>query len=566
MAYYRIVCDGYTILDTRSDEFTVMDPKFQPELNTVGTLSFDIAPTHPNYNRINKITSVIALYMDDEIQFKGRCMDDSIGFDRIKHIECEGELAYFLDSVVRPYDFQGSVSELVAMFVDQHNAQVGPEKRFTLGLVTVTDPNDYIVRASSDYPNTFDEMMAKTVDLLGGYLRVRYSGNIRYLDYVVNYGVTNDQTIEFGKNILDLSQYIKGADVATRIVPLGAVIQKEPEPEPEPEPDENGPLLQAGEPEEQTEAAEKRLTIKGITGGLDYVEDQDAVDLYGVITKVVTFDDVTTETQLLAKGYQALGEQMLMQTTLEINAVDLHLLGVDVQGIGLGDAVKVASPPHGIEMYMMVSKLERDLANPANDVVTLGATRKTLTGDYGRDDIAREQIEIIKGDYATSEDIVNVTRSAESSIEQSTSEIIAMVSEEYATKTELESYSEQISSEVSQTAENVEIKFNEARQMTESVEDVLTSKIEEFQTYYRFDADGAEIGKANNPFKTRIDNTELAFYQYAQKIAWLSNNTLHITNVEIETKMTIGTYENGYFDLIPNRNGSLSFVWRGGEE
>ena len=65
--------------------------------------------------------------------------------------------------------------------------------------------------------------------------------------------------------------------------------------------------------------------------------------------------------------------------TIELTAVDLHLVDVDIDRIVLGDMVRVVSVPHGLDRYMMVTKREYDLLDPANDRIVLGDTIQSLT-------------------------------------------------------------------------------------------------------------------------------------------------------------------------------------------
>lgn len=550
MAYYRILCDGYPLMDTRLNDYNVISPKCTVELNKTGTLSFDIDPNHPYYDRIHKVSSVITLVEDDQIVFQGRVMDDDVSFDRVKTIECEGELAYLLDSIVRPYTYEGSVEGLVTLFIQSHNEQVEQKKRFSVGQVTVTDPNDYITRAASAYPDTWSEFNDKMINLLGGYMRLRYTENATYFDYVENYGNVNQQVIEFGKNLLNLSDYVKGADVATRIIPLGATLDNDGE---------------AGE--------QKRLTIEGINEGLDYVEDSEAIELYGVITKVVTFDDVTTETVLLQRGYEALAAQKLLQVTLEITALDLHLIDVDVERIKVGDMIKVKSDPHGINEYMLVSKIDMDLYDPANTVVTLGSTFTMLTNELAGTGNVIEDVAMIKSDYVTSGQIEgiqgkidDVASTSESQMAQTSTEIITQISSDFASKTELESLNEELSSQIKQTDSDLQLIFERSSLYTGQVEDEMRGIYEQILTYYRFDENGAMIGKAGSPFETRIDNQELGFYQDGQRVAFINNQRLYVMDVEIGNVLTIGNYENGYWDWKPRTNGNLSLKWRGGAE
>ena len=44
-------------------------------------------------------------------------------------------------------------------------------------------------------------------------------------------------------------------------------------------------------------------------------------------------------------------------------------------------------------------------------------------------------------------------------------------------------------------------------------------------------------------------------------MAYISNNKLYITDVEIKNRLSMGSGK-GYFDWLPRQNGNLSLVWR----
>lgn len=129
----------------------------------------------------------------------------------------EGELAFLLDSVQRPYDYFGTISGFLNLLIDNHNAQVEEAKWFTVGNVTVADPNDYIVRSNIDYVDIWTELQKKLIDLLGGYIVIRHEGYINYIDYLQDFTLFSPQKITFGKNLLDLKRIRKGADIATAL-------------------------------------------------------------------------------------------------------------------------------------------------------------------------------------------------------------------------------------------------------------------------------------------------------------------------------------------------------------
>ncbi len=214
---------------------------------------------------------------------------------------------------------------------------------------------NYDAREDNQYTNTLDTIMDKLVDSNGGYLRVRKQGNTRYLDYLESYGRTSGQVIRFGENILDLTEHISAADVITVLIPLGKA--------------------------EEAEDGEKgrRLTIESVNGGKDYLEDPEAVALYGRIVGTQTWDDVTVAANLKAKGQEYLANARNLSATMELTAIDLHLVDVDIDRIKLGDMIRVVSPPHKLDKYMMVSKREYNLVDPREDKIVLGDTMAALT-------------------------------------------------------------------------------------------------------------------------------------------------------------------------------------------
>lgn len=139
---YRVYCDGLTLYNSSLESLKIFHPSLELELNKTGSFLFTVYPDHPQYNAIQKLKSIITVYQDDYLLFRGRVLDDEIGFYNEKNIVCEGELSFLLDSVQRPYDYSGTVAGYLNLLIDSHNAQVEESKWFTVGNVTVTDTND----------------------------------------------------------------------------------------------------------------------------------------------------------------------------------------------------------------------------------------------------------------------------------------------------------------------------------------------------------------------------------------------------------------------------------------
>lgn len=292
--------------------------------------------------------------------FHGRLLNTEKDFYKRQKAVCEGELAYLVDSIQRPYDYAGDLPGLFKQYINNHNEQVDEEKKFAIGEITVTDSNNYVHYSSTVYPNTLNEIKEKLINTHGGYLRTRISESKKYIDYVTKPGKTNSQVIEFGTNLLDITEYITAENVFTVLIPLG-----------ERRKDSSG--NETG-----------RLTIESVNSGKDYIESATGIKLFGRITKTHEWDDVTDVNNLLKKGKAYLDDGIAMSVSLKVKAVDLHLIDVNTEIISEGDEVRVVSPPHGIDTYFLCTKIEIDLLTPDNSVYEFGVSFSTLTGKLNK--------------------------------------------------------------------------------------------------------------------------------------------------------------------------------------
>ena len=337
------------------DGYAVMTPKVKLKLNSASAFSCVIPPTNPTYDEISKLKSVVKVYDGNRRIFRGRVIDDEKDFYSRKSIMAQGELAYLNDSILRPYNYSGTVAGYFTMLVNQHNAQVDSEKQFRVGNVTVTDANDYIVRSNSEASKTWSEMKSKLLDLLGGYIIPRYEVEngveVEYLDYLADSGGQNSQPIVFAENLLDLEQYIDASEVCTVLVPYGKA-------------DRDTGI---------------RVGIESVNDGLDYIESVTGIELFGRVVGTKTWNDVTDPAALLSKAQTMLSMSILMSIQLDLKAVDLSRLGCDVNSIRIGEYNRVVSPPHGIDAWYQCSEVDLRLDRIDGSEFSFGATGTTLT-------------------------------------------------------------------------------------------------------------------------------------------------------------------------------------------
>ena len=530
---YRVYCDGQLLYHSKLEGLKIYAPSLELEVNKTGSFQFTMYPDHPRYSLIRKLKSIITVYQDDFLLFRGRVLEDETGWHNEKTVTCEGQLAFLLDSIIRPYEFTGSVTEYLSMLIELHNAQVDAEKRFVLGNVTVTDPNDYIIRSNIEYTDTWTEMNAKLLDLLGGYIIIRYEGGTAYLDYLASINVLAQQAIEFGKNLLYLKRIAKGADIATVVIPLGAKLK-----------------------DEEGKDTDVRLTIASVNGGADYVEDGDAIAQYGTIVKTVIFDDVTDAENLKTKGKAHLAQSVKWPETIELTAADLSAAGVDVTSFHIATQVRVTSRPHGISQLFLVSKLSINLLDPGANKMTLGSTLIGLAGSLAGVTNVQGMIlqEVNRTAQKANEAVYNVEQNLLASMQVEADNIKSVVAETYTLKDDTEALVSDVRLEITQTKDSYDLEFIQFRQDIDAAANGADAQFEEIRKYIRFPDGKILIGEVGNELELQIANDRISFLQDGAEVAYFSNRKLYVTDAQILHSLQLGN-----FAFMPRANGNLSF-------
>lgn len=338
-----------TIHDPQNKKF-IFNKKVIQELNMSDYFSFSVDNAFDK-SLIKAYSTIIIVYDESDIVFYGRALTDEADLYNTNTIECDGALSYLYDTYYPPYEFAGTPKQMFEELIKNHNANVEEKKKFKIGEVSVTDPNDYLPRSSKNYSKTLDVIKKKLISSLGGYIRVKYNGDTNTIDYVDSLQHVAAQTIETAKNLLDINIKTDESEIITVLIPFGATD------------DETG----------------KTLDITSVNNGKDYIENKEAINKYGRICGTVKFDNVTVASNLLKKAESYLLEKSSPITTITLNAIDLHMIDKSVEKFKLGDWIRVIIPTHGINDNFLLSKIEYDLDNPENSKITLGTVEIGLT-------------------------------------------------------------------------------------------------------------------------------------------------------------------------------------------
>ncbi len=375
---FYIYVDGQLLNRPLEESLIAFSPRLALEMGKAGSLEFSLPQNNIYYNSIRKLKTIVTVEMDDVEIFRGRVLSYDRNFNNVKKFYVEGNLAYLVDSVQKPEKYTGTTHALFRKIIEAHNAQVEAEKRFVVGNINIED-REIIIRGqsdetedpetgefdyrqiainstTSDWSTSYDYIESCLIEYCGGYLRTRRVGSTTYIDLLTDYGNNAIQNIEFGTNMLDLSEEATAEEVFTVLIPIG---------------DDN-------------------LTIESVNGGSNELVDAEGVALYGRIVKTHVFDNVLEASTLLENAQRFMANHENIPITFTIKAVDLHLVDSDVQEIYVGDSVMVKSAPHGLGSRFICTRIEYDLENPANNTYTFGNPRQTLTQRY-REDKRKEE-------------------------------------------------------------------------------------------------------------------------------------------------------------------------------
>jgi hypothetical protein len=327
------------------------------------TLSMTMAPTNPGYNQLRPHMTFIRVVrvQPARVIFEGRIttIKPSLANDGVIQVQAGSEgLAAMMHDSVQPWaEFHNTTPKaFLQALIDQHNAQVEPYKQIKLGNVTVTNSTDNVYRYTDDTKDTFDTITDKLVSRLGGETRIRHESDGLYLDYMPQIGVQANQVVRLKSNLLSLSSQVDPSDVITVLKPLGATQER---------------TTAEGEAD-TSQTSNPRLTIETVNNGSPFLVDKTLVAEFGIHVGAVTWDDVKNPTNLMKKGADWFGTQHAALETVQLSAVDLSLVGYDVDDFVCGNYYRVVCDILRFDKNLRYVGMLIDAVAPLNSTITAG--------------------------------------------------------------------------------------------------------------------------------------------------------------------------------------------------
>lgn len=508
---YQLKYKNYILYDPRlaDEKLIVRDPSVKLAVSKAGEMSFTVDAEHPYLSNLRRMSGLVELLDGTLPIYRGRITSDTKDFYGAHKIETEGIMAVLNDSIIPPFNFpedfadddsykaaaaSGNVVEFFFRWIlSQHNAQVTAEQQIKPGVVTVSDPNNYIARSSDEYATAMTTISDKLFkSSLGGNLLIRYEDDGNYLDYYAELPLTNTQTVEFAENLLDLSSETDGINIYTVILPEG----------------KDGLTIEA--------LPDGDLTDDLVKSGKT-IYSKSGVDTYGRITRHIKWDDVTVAANLQTKAKAALADNGLsMPETITCKAVDLGWQD-GIQHFRVGRMTALVSTTHGYSASYPLMELAPDILDPGNTQITLGATQRTYTGSQidavrnvgNRIESTRKEL-TDRVDGSASQ-VMLATQQQITDLQQNVNSIILSALENYVETGDFNSYKEEVSTKLSVLTDQLSIDITKVTERIDNVNGDLQSKYNEITKAFRFTSDGLIIGESGNEILLRLDNDVLQF-------------------------------------------------------
>lgn len=514
-------------------------------INTIDSFSFSLLPSNPGFSKIKDFSTLVDVYNTNKKrhEFQGRVLYSRPAMDEsgliTKEVICESFLGYLCDSRQKYVEARNwTVRELLQTILDCHNSQVEDDKHFTIGELTVEDPNDNLY-IGIQRESTWKTIEEKLIKKLGGEIRFRVVDDVLYLDYLKEIGEKRTTKIRKSKNMKSISQENDPTSFVTRLIPLGAKLR-----------------------DEEGNETEDRLDITSVNDGLEYIDVEEAIKDYGIHVEYAYFDDVHSAAALLQKGRDWLVDNNRVQVKYSITALDLSLLGIDIDDLNVHDYHPIENDLLGINDTARIIKKNINVCDETSSTIEVGDKFKTLTDiqneQIGKFDDISQKIEETKSEMKANDQQIRNSISSESiSILNTSREYIMSALREYVETGDFETFKSSVESQFSVLAGEITLKFTNATQEINNVNMDLQTKYSEISKYIRATINGVEIGSTENPIKLILDNDEIKFMNNGVAFGRWDGENFYTGNIVVNVNERA---QFGNFAFYPRSNGSLSFL------
>ena len=312
------------------------------EINSVSALEFTLPPSNDTAGQITPHASIIRLESDGAEIFRGTANSVSKNFRGDTVVSCDGMIALMADVIRAPGTVSGvNTKSYITDLIANYNAGVAENRHISAGIID--EFGTFTADHSQECKNIF-ELLKEVLSEKGGYIWASYVGGNVCINYTSTIGRRNNQQIAFGSNLVNIEDQLEVGTLVTRVWPLG----------------------------------KDGLTIASVNNNIIYLQNEEVELRYGRVDKTIQVDS-DDPSVVKSCGQSYLTRYAAMNNTITLTAIDLHNLDKTISSFEVGDAVRVLSPPHGIDAEMIVNSISTDLVQLSNSRITLGAKKGSIT-------------------------------------------------------------------------------------------------------------------------------------------------------------------------------------------
>lgn len=372
---YTIYVDGNLLYSPErvSDGYVVTSAVLTREVNCADTFEFTMPTSNPAYSSLVMFKSLIRIYRDDNTVFIGRAISANRGLYDLITYHCEGGLGLLKGAVklvdwnVRVYDFLNSVSYY------HSNAWVtfmraGLTSNMPAGVTRNYQTRDYLKKTIG--VDALDYLLDTLVNEYGGHFDVEYREELRdglplvkIYWFDVGKEPLNSQTIEFRKNIIDITQNIDFSNFTTVYKPVKKGISH----------------AQGG-------SGYSLMMLNGYDGegvhGNYYIPDESILQTYGVSTEIVQYEDndnINSISALYSAIKDYASKKAVSNISFDVKAIDLNFADNTIPALVAGQRNRIISAPNGIDQTILCSKTVENLLDPTANQYGFGSTIDVVT-------------------------------------------------------------------------------------------------------------------------------------------------------------------------------------------
>ncbi|MCI8957346.1 MAG: hypothetical protein HFG29_10340 [Eubacterium sp.] len=329
--------------------FNRIEGKTTDEENKIPSFTFEIYPNNQGFHKIQEFVTLVVVKDGEDTVFDGRVLIaipsvDGQGVVK-KTVTCEGILGFLNDSMAYPYRFK-DVKKQIEMMIMFHNSQVGSGKRFELediNLVAELENLEYTCEDTTWTVLTKESFTDYNVHL-------RYEGirreNQPILLKISHPEKISNQDITLHVNASSITVTPNFENMCTRVVPL----------------------------------TKDGFSMDKVSISLNnyYVQNEEAVKKYGVITKVVKFENITKTTSLKKAAKQYLQNNEAKTISVTLTAYDLSEMGLTSEKFVIGSKYYIDCKELEYSASHRLTKITRDINNTWDTTLEFGSNSYSI--------------------------------------------------------------------------------------------------------------------------------------------------------------------------------------------